>query len=107
MKYNNIEFSNCGYSLEELGIHDRAFSKEDALKIISEVEKFKKPILGGDVLELKGGKIQYNYDNWYCDKFPNELQTEYLKRSIDRAKEYITQYKIGNIDNILFALVLG
>jgi hypothetical protein len=62
------ELLKKGHSLEEIGVKNWAFSREDAINILAKFEEFQVSILGGDVCELIDGIIQYNYDNWYCDR---------------------------------------
>ena len=63
------------------------------------------PILGGDVYRLVNGALRSNYDNWYCDELPNEFLSDFVIRSIDKAKQYIESYNIKKGDDIFFTLV--
>lgn len=95
-----------GHSLEGIGINNWAFSQEDALEILNRFEEFKVSILGGDVFELTNSIVQSNYDNWYCNRLSNETDIEFSKRSIKRAKDYITNYNVSDPSQIFFAFVL-
>ncbi|WP_313025151.1 Imm40 family immunity protein [Pseudomonas lopnurensis] len=86
---------SCGISLDCVGIKNWALERDDALCAINELEALEVPILGGDVCQLIDGAIELTYDNWYCDQEPGELDSEFLKRSSDRARRYICNYSMG------------
>ena len=94
-----------GYSLDEAGLRNWALQKDDALNALIKLEELQVPILGGDVCEFINGILQYNYDNWYCDRLTNESHLDFVSRSIKKAKEYIEHYNIKESDKIFFALV--
>ena len=96
---------NNGVSLESIGIKNWAFSKEKALLALGHLANLEVPVLGGDVCELTNGTIQYNYDNWYCDRLPNESYIDFVNRSINKAIEYIEQYDSNDLDKIFFVFV--
>ena len=101
------EILKVGVSLESIGVKNWALSKEDAVKVLDKFYELQIPILGGDVCENINGVIQYNYDNWYCDRRPNESQLDFVNRSITQARDYINNYNSDNIENIFFAFVPG
>jgi hypothetical protein len=76
--------------------------RDDALRAIYELEAFGIAILGGDVYQLVGEKAEQTYDSWYCDQGPDEPDSVFLKRSSDKAKNYICSYLM---QEGLFALV--
>lgn len=109
---NNIVWSNKvdeilskGISLESIGVKNWALSQQEALQVLSQFVELQIPILGGDVCEFVNGAIQYNYDNWYCDRLPNESDLDFVSRSIRKAREYIEHYNIKDSDTIFFAVV--
>jgi hypothetical protein len=93
-----------GYPLKEIGIHNWALKKSDALVALEKFAASNISILGGDVYEIINQSIQSNYDSWHCDRMPNESRNDFLKRSIEKAKIYMEQYESAN-NNILFALI--
>ncbi|MCH6199871.1 Imm40 family immunity protein [Aquiflexum sp. LQ15W] len=99
------EILKVGVSLESIGVKNWALSKEDAVKALDTFYELQIPILGGDVCESINEVIQYNYDNWYCDRQPNESQLDFVNRSITKARDYINNYNSDNIENIFFAFV--
>ena len=94
-----------GHPLNEIGVNNWALQKDEALNALIELAKIQVPILGGDVCELTNGVIQYNYDNWYCDKNLQETKLAFVLRSIAKAKQYIENYQSKYPDKIFFALV--
>ena len=75
------------YSLRHLGINAYAFSKKQALNIISNFLKNNVPILGGDVYCLNKGIITNSYENWYCNLETGESQKYFIGRSCRVAKQ--------------------
>ena len=99
------EILKVGFSLESIGVKNWALSKEDAVKALDKFYELQIPILGGDVCERINEVIQYNYDNWYCDRQPNESKFDFVNRSIGIARDYIKNYNSENSENIFFAFV--
>lgn len=99
------EILKIGVSLELIGVKNWALSKEDAIKALDRFYELQIPILGGDVCENINGVIQYNYDNWYCDRQPNESRLDFASRSIGKAIDYINNYNSDNIEQLFFAFV--
>ncbi|MBN3966989.1 hypothetical protein IMW75_17120 [Pseudomonas gregormendelii] len=91
-----------GISLDHLGVQNWALGHDDALHAIYELEAFGIAILGGDVYQLFGEKAEQTYDSWYCDQGADESDSVFLKRSSDKAKNYILSYLMPKT---LFALV--
>ncbi len=109
---NNIVWSNKvdeilsnGIYLEPIGIKNWALPQQEALQALSQFVELQIPILGGDVCEIVNGTIQYNYDNWYCDRLPTESHLDFVSKSIGKAREYIEHYDIREPDKIFFAFV--
>ncbi|TBV02304.1 Imm40 family immunity protein [Stutzerimonas kirkiae] len=93
---------SCGASLDCVGIKNWALRRDDAIRAINELEALGVPVLGGDVYQLLDGGAEQTYDNWYCDQEFGELDSVFLKRSLDRAKSYICNCSISGA---LFAIV--
>ncbi|SFL95217.1 Immunity protein 40 [Desulfomicrobium norvegicum] len=62
-------------------------------------------ILGGDVYEMQRENLQSNYDNWYCDRGENESKSAFVSRSIAKAREYVSNYKLNRDAEYYFAIV--
>ncbi|MHC8393465.1 Imm40 family immunity protein [Pseudomonas sp. LB3P93] len=93
---------NCGVSLEHLGVRNWALGRDEALRAVYELEAFGISILGGDVYQLVGETAEQTYDSWYCDQGSDESDSDFLKRSSDKAASYIFRYLMPGG---LFALV--
>lgn len=81
-----------GIFLEHLGVRNWALRRDDALRAIYELEALGISILGGDVYQLVGEIPEQTYDSWYCDQAPDESDSVFLKRSSDKAANYICNY---------------
>lgn len=93
------------YLEEEAGIRDWALNKAQALRALNQFLQLQIPVLGGDVCELRDGRILPNYDNWYCDPLAEEMRTQFLIRSISKARDYIESYKTtSDPERIFFTL---
>ena len=93
------------YSLLPLGIDAYAFSKQQALNIISRLRKNHIPILGGDVYCFNNGLITDSCDSWYCNLETGETQQQFVQRSCLVAEKYIESYPENNIVKNLFSIV--
>jgi hypothetical protein len=98
------EILHQGYWLGNVGVQNWALNRNAALDAFSQLERTGVAVLGGDVYVKKGGEIQPNYDNWYCERGPGETALAFTSRSIQVAREYITTYST-NRNDVLFALV--
>jgi len=85
--------------LSEMGVNNFALSKSDALELL---EKFKKNsilLYGGDFIEKKDGKINYNYTNWSTDGKDIMYNLKYAENFIQKyAKEYMYITFVTEID---------
>ncbi len=95
-------FLEKGISLKAIGADEYAFSYTNILAVIAEIERLAIPILGGDVLIMCHGKFEYTGDSWYYDRQENELISEYVKRSIQHARDYIKNYHERNNNTLSF-----
>lgn len=93
------------FNLNVLGINNVAYSKCEALRMISRFEEQGIPVLGGDVFLLKDNAPILTFDNWYCDKNPQESDQEYIIRSCKKAYEYVSNYDSNDFNKVLFSLV--
>lgn len=96
---------SSGLALHYIGISNWALSKEQALDALDKFEAEKIAVLGGDVYELNDGEPESNYDNWYCDREPDEPLENYVDRSINKARTYISNYNSPNQKQEMFVFV--
>jgi len=92
-------------SLENFGLNDLVWKKEDAKNLITSLMNDAIGILGGDVYKIYSDKVEPLYDNWSCEPNDSETRTEYFLRSKQKALEYITNYPNHSNDNVKFSLV--
>ena len=55
-------------------------------------------VLGGDILTLEQ---EYTYDNWYYIPNPQKPLVENVRASIEKSRNYISQYVTKNGDRFL------
>lgn len=96
---------NVGHQLTDIGLHNWALTKAQALIALEQLSSLEIPILGGDVCHYADDVIKPNYDNWYCDRLSEETKNDFLNRSITKAKNYIELYQPLEPDKIYFVLV--
>ncbi len=95
-----------GYSLTEIGVSYRAFSKEDALEAVEMLKRFRVPITGGSVITLNKGRLRMSLDHWGCSKWEFDDYEVYLETSWERAKKYIMLFNDSPDCQYLYALFL-
>ena len=78
-------------SLNSLGLNEKAYSKELALKVISDLKEKNLTILGGDVYLFKKNKTIITYDSWYFEPQQNK-DKRIVENSYLIAKQYISNY---------------
>jgi hypothetical protein len=102
---NIEEILKTGKPLFEIGINNWALTKIEALNAIEQFYSLEVAILGGDVYAIRNEMFVSTYDNWYCDRLPQEEQSNFLNRSIDKARQYIEAYNAQEPDKTFFVLV--
>ena len=99
------EIMAVGRSLEDVGIHNWALTREQAMGVLEQFESEGIGVLGGDVYELQCGVLQSNYGNWWCQKSVGESREDFVIRSIEKARSYIGEYRMDSNVPFLFAIV--
>lgn len=81
-----------GRSLSEInpGSDEIALKLDDALQAIELLKDARVPILGGDILSDVSGTLSYTYENWYCEKIEQETPNEYIERSYQISRTYLS-----------------
>lgn len=101
----NEDILSEGLPLQPFGVNNWGLTKENCLKAINKLRELSIPILGGDVMKLENKQWVYTYDNWYCDKLPNESNENFASRSNQLASDYVKNYSSQKDIKILFVLV--
>jgi hypothetical protein len=88
--YDLRTIKGCDFNNSE--IISRGLLKDEALAFVNYLQELQMPILGGDVYYIDdNGDIRLTYDNWYCNKIPEENAIEYCMRSIKITMDYINK----------------
>jgi hypothetical protein len=104
--YRRLE-KEKGRSLTEIGVAGVAFTREDILRALACLKGSQVAVLGGDVLEIVNGKPRYTYDSWYANRKPDEDLSDYLKRSIAEAEQYVRRFPEPENGLILYSPVIS
>lgn len=94
-----------GKSLNSVGVSNWALNRSQALYVLENFLLLQIPVLGGDVYEYTKGTMRTNYDNWYCDPYPQEEKKKFVIRSIAKSKAYIETYTEKDLNNLFFVVV--
>lgn len=92
----------AGRNLDGIGVRNWALAREDALLALERLREIGVAVLGGDVYVVSGKAVVPSYDNWHCDQDAGEVAADFLSRSIDSARSYISSY--GSAE-AMFAIV--
>jgi hypothetical protein len=98
--------ASTGMSLQQLGLEDIALQREDALTAVEILQQQSIPILGGDVYFVRDGRAEPAYANWHCDSRTDERPADYLSRSCQDARQYITAFPDRDGVTPVFVLVV-
>lgn len=84
-----------GRPLEEInpGSDEYAVPLEKTTDVLDALVGTPVAILGGDILEDKGGRLAYSYENWYSEKEAGEDPRDFAARSQRMAQEYTDNLK--------------
>ncbi len=98
-----------GVHLDQInpGSNEVALPRKEALDALQLLTETSIAVLGGDVLQIAGGKLEYVYANWYCNQLEDEDFHSYAERSRCEAVSYIEKFHaIGGFEP-LFVFVLS
>lgn len=89
------------------GSQEIAFPRVIAVQALNCLQGSPIAVAGGDVLKISGGRLEYVYANWYCNRKEGEPAQEYAGRSQRHASEYISKFVALGGYEPLFVLVLN
>lgn len=95
---------NKGHPLSDVGVRNWGLNKGMAIDALNIFKEHEIAVLGGDVYLIIENKISPTYDSWYCDTVIGESDLSYAMRSMEVARDYISNYPISN-GSVLFAIV--
>ena len=93
-----------GQSLENNGVRNWGLERDAALVALEKLSEIGVAVLGGDVYLVTNTGAESNYDNWYCNQEDREAKLDFVSRSIEKAKNYISNYQASS-GSVLFAIV--
>jgi hypothetical protein len=94
-------------TLDDLGLVDIAWSREHAREVLNAIRARDIAILGGDVYREQGGQLEHTYDNWHCERLPEESLAQYARRSWQHTWEYVARYPDNKAQKVFFRLVMS
>ena len=103
MRYEQI-METHGRPLSDIGVSEMALDRQFALVAVDALRTEGRPILGGDVYRVVGGKPVPSYDNWFCEKQAVEGIEAFVQRSCDVAERFVRTYPTA--EQSLFTLVI-
>lgn len=81
-----------GVSLAQLGLHEYALSRADALRAVELLEAASVPVVGGDVYFDRGEHLESAYANWFSQQRPGEPYPLFVARSCAESRTYISAF---------------
>lgn len=99
--------SRHGRDLLELGIDGIALPRRAALDAVETLQRAGcVPILGGEVFQVRNGKLAHSYDSWDCKSGGNPNSDQYLNDSLKQAKAYIQRYSDPEDGSVFYQIVV-
>ncbi|MFL5562975.1 MAG: hypothetical protein ACJ79K_16000 [Gemmatimonadaceae bacterium] len=83
--------ASAALPLNASGVHELAWSRADALRVLDYLAGRPIAVLGGDVLSSVE-PLEYAHANWHAERQPDEGPHQYVARSQNVAREYIHRY---------------
>ncbi len=91
--------------LSHLHVAEVAWLRKDAMEIIRQLKGSKVAILGGDVLQKRSGRFEYEYSNWAVDRQSNESPEAYAARSLEETEHYVRNFPDPDDGSVAYVLV--
>jgi hypothetical protein len=87
------------------GCAEMAWSRLDAVAVLSCLVGSSIATLGGDVLRRSGDRTVPAYANWSCNRHAAEPWTAYVERSYREAEDYLRKFPDPEDGSIVYVLV--
>lgn len=97
------EIIQKGYNLMSLGVDEYAWDMLSIKTILEILAKEQIAVLGGDVYEISGGKIEMTFDSWYIDE---DGSVDFYDKSKKVALEYIQKYEDNNSGKYIYSITI-
>ena len=92
-----------GTILKSYGINGYGLTKGPALSYLDWLEFNLVPVLGSDIYSFENEILIPLYENWHCGSNFSENKLDFVTRSIDITRRYITKH---NDNHVLFVIVI-
>jgi hypothetical protein len=95
----SAELFGCAIDISEVSsggaVPAYGWLHDDALRVVNAAERAHVAILGGDVWMLQGDRVTQSprWDNWFVDRVDSEPTEDYVVRSAEKARQYISSYR--------------
>ncbi|HEX2211280.1 MAG TPA: Imm40 family immunity protein [Longimicrobium sp.] len=78
-----------GRSLQDIGLNEIAWPLSMVGEVLRSFTGLDVAVLGGDVYEVLGATVTPSYENWFCERLPEETLAAYSTRSRRTATEFV------------------
>jgi hypothetical protein len=93
--------------LDHLGVYEVAWTRQNALAVISALRDTKWALLGGDVLRKRAGLFHHSYDNWHSEPASGESCPDFVQRSHGESRSYIERFPEKPDSAVAYVLVFA
>lgn len=94
-------------SLEVIGLHEIAWPLSTIREVVELLSSMSVAVLGGDVYEVHGNTFTPTYENWFCERLPDESIEEFGSRSRNVAMQFAEQIAKYHESEPVVSLVLS
>jgi hypothetical protein len=92
------------FSMARTRPHSIAWKKEAAIKVIDALAEHGYAVLGGDVLQLAGDRLDYSGDYWDLPDEDVILWDEYVEHTRERSIDFIENMARAKGEDLLYAI---
>ena len=85
--------------LTTIGVNEVAWREKDAIDLVIYLASVNYPVLGGDVYQIKEGRIVHTLDSWYINTGVESIDC--YQQSIS----YIQKYESSNTGGFLYSVI--
>jgi len=100
------ELFRRGVQLADLGIEERAWSRDDAAKVVKLLNTQSVAVLGGDIYLKTGAGFEPTYENWFCASRAEETPRAFASRSHEESAAYLAGLHTSTAGETWVTLVL-
>lgn len=96
-----------GEPLSEIGVNNWAVPLISSSITLKELYQNKIAVLGGDVLnKSEDNHFNYVYLNWYCERYKNETDLDFLNRSHSESQNFINGLVVNGKETLYIEFVV-